>query len=253
MARWLAALIVVAFLAGCGGGSSSPSPSAAVVNAIKTTLASHTVQENVSAVTPTASAQSTSAATGDFSFDAGQGSFAATAGVVLAKVTTLLVGSTVYIDLPAPFSQSLQKGKVWVSIDLTNPPTLPGVGNFALLAGAVNPNWLLATMQQGMRSATKVDTQTTQGALTTHYQVTVDLSSVSTPEATAEKKLLGSATQNDDLYVGPDHRLVKLVVKAPLPGNVAQTVTAVYSGYGVAVNVVVPPASQVESAVTLVG
>jgi hypothetical protein len=169
----------------------------------------------------------------------------------LAKVTALLSGTTIYIDLPPPESELLPKGKVYVSVDLTNPPTIPGLGDVDALAGFGDPGQLLTAIQGGITSATKAEKGTTEGIVTTHYVVQVNLANIATPAATMERKLLGGNTLTNDLYVGPDNRLVKLVTKVPLTGNAVETLTAVYSDYGGAVQVIVPAASKVVSAQSL--
>jgi hypothetical protein len=254
MKRWLGMVLVAAAVtAAAGCSSSSASPTKAVQTAIANTVAGGSVQENVSSVTPTASGTSTTGATGVYSFKTGLGLYTVNAAGLVGKLTAILSGTTLYVQLLPPLSSALPKGKAYVSVDLNHPPTLPGISNVAPIAGIADLQPLLNVINQGMTSVTKKEDGTVAGVPATHYAVKVDASKLTSPEARLEKTLLGSVTQSDDLWVSRDKttRLVQLVAKIPLPGGGDQTTTAVYSGYGATVGAKVPDPSLVVDANSL--
>jgi len=253
----------------CSSSKSGPSPTAAVQAAVTASMAARTVQERVTAVTPTSSGQTTSKASGGYSFTAREGTFNVDTGDILGKVDVLVKDSNLYINLPASIAQTLAKGKTWVSADLNNPPQIPATGNLTVLAAAADPSRSFQLLADGMTTASKVGPDQVDGQPVTHYRATLDLNKAkaAAPAATqplvqSEISLLGPGVSGvtDDVYLGTDGKIVRLVGNVDFSGGKAAPSpkttginTADYSGYGSTVMVNIPPGAQVVDAAKLLG
>ena len=264
--RLIGCVAAAAVAAGCS--SSGASPAGSVRAAVRATLAAGSVQEQVQAVTPTASGQSTTTATGAYSFTRHQGTFDADTGII-GKIHALIDGSTLYFQLPPAVADQLPVKKPWVSVDLAHPPAFPGIGNLGNLAGGADPSRSLQPLENGLTNVTKVGTEKVGADQTTHYRATLDLNKAkagATPDQQkalqAQIDLVGTPTSTIDMFVGPGGRLRREISTVDLsaskvPGAAAAkgsaTVTADLTGYGTPVDITVPPPSDVIGAAQLLG
>lgn len=250
--RPLLALALVP-LAACGSsGGSGSSASGSIRAAVNATIAAGTAKEEVSSLTPTASATSKSSATGTYSFTNHVGAFAVTTDAFLGNLDVVVSGSTLYIKVPAALLTA-SKGKPWAGVDMTNPPTVPGAGNVASLAGAADPTRALTQLQEGIVSASKVGAATVGTTAATQYTAKIDLAKAKSAQAASEKTLIGGSTATDDVFIGADNRILRIVSKVNLSGGAVETLTIDYSGYGTPVTTQQPSAADTVDAATLLG
>lgn len=261
-ARWVrrfAALPVGAALLIGGCSSSGTSPADAVKAAAKATIDGGSVKESVQAITPTASGQSTTGASGAFNFAKKQGSFSVDTGV-LGKLDTLIDGSNLYVHLPPALASQIPGKKPWVKVDLTHPPTVPGIGNLGQLAIGANPTTSLETYELGVTSAKKIGPAKIQNDDTTHYSATIDLAKAKAAAPANEQgaiqsaiDILGAPTQQVDLYVGADKRLRRVATLSSSGSAKGSTVTTDFTGYGTDVKVAIPAAGDTIDAAAIFG
>jgi hypothetical protein len=242
-------LVTALGVAGCSS-STGPSASGAVLKAVSATLGAGTVQVQATSVTPTASGSETAKATGSYDLAADEGSYSVDTGALLGTVQALATESTLYIRLPAAIAATVAGGKAWATADLQHPPLIPGIGNLPSVAGGADPTRALIGLQQGMTSTRKIGVAS--GVV--HYQATVDLAKASSPLASSEITLLGGSTETDDIYVGTDGRIQRLVQTIGLSGGGApEVVTTDFGSYGKPVSITIPAASQTVDAAKLLG
>jgi len=241
-------LVIALAVAGCS--SSGSSATGAVMKAVSATLGSGTVRVQATSVTPTASGSDTSKATGSYDLAAHEGTYSVDTGALLGTVQALATESTLYIHLPAALAATLTGGKAWATADLQHPPTIPGIGNLPSVAGGADPTRALIGLQEGMTGAKKMGV----AAGVTQYQATVNLTRASSPLAASEMTLLGGSAETDEIYVGTDGRIQRLVQSVRLSGGgVPEVVTTDFSDYGQPVTIVIPPPSQTVDAAKLLG
>ena len=219
---------------------------------MKATIAAGSFKETVSSITPTASGSETSKATGAYSFVTHLGQFSVDTGALLGTVDVVVSGATLYIKVPAALVATT-KGKPWVSAALDNPPSVPGTGNITSLAGGADPSRVLEAIQHAATAVTKVGSSTVNGAASTQYKVTIDLTKDSSPLAASEAKLIGGSKEIDDVYVAAGGQIVKVVQHVALSGNATGTITSDYTTFGTAVTATPPPASGVIDAKQVLG
>jgi len=241
---------VVAALTVAGCSSSGSSATGAVLKAVNATLGASTVQIQVTSVTPTASGSDTSKAKGSYDLSTHEGTYSVDTGALLGTVEALATQSTLYIRLPAAIAATLAGGKAWATADLQHPPTIPGIGNLPTVAGGADPTRALIGLQDGMTGARKVGV----ASGVTHYQATVDLAKAASPLASSEITLLGGSAETDDIYVGGDGRIQRLVQSVRLTGGgPPEVLTTDFSNYGQPVSITIPAASQTVDAAKLLG
>ncbi|GAC1307320.1 MAG: hypothetical protein NVSMB16_03540 [Acidimicrobiales bacterium] len=244
-------------VAGCSSGSSSPAD--AVKNAVKATVSAGSVKESVQAVTPTASGQSTTSASGAFNFPKKQGLFSVDTGII-GKLDAEIDGTNLYVHLPPAVAAQVPGKKPWVKIDLTHPPTVPGIGNLGQLAAGADPSTSLRTYEMGITSAKKLGAAKVGNDDTTHYSATIDFAKA---KAAAPKDqqasiqsaidVLGSPTQQIDVYIGSGNRLRRIVAQTQSGAAKGSTVTTDLSDYGTDVKVTIPAAGETADAATIFG
>jgi hypothetical protein len=249
----LAAVLILATAAtaACSSGSGA-SATSAVHNAVNVTLGAGSVKESVSSLTPTASATSKSSATGTYAFGSHSGEFTVTTDAFLGTFDVVVVGGTLYLKLP-PALVLVAGGKKWASADLAHPPTVPGAGNLIALAGATDPGLAVTGLQEGLTSAKKVGRATVDGVATTQYNAQVTFPKSPSALGASERTLIGGSSENDDVFVGPDGKLVRLARRVAISAGATETLTVDYSNYGAPVSVSAPPADQTADAAKLLG
>lgn len=261
-ARWVRLAAAVSgsatlLLAGCS--SSGTTPADAVKAAAKATIDGGSVKESVQAITPTASGQSTTGASGAFNFAKKQGSFSVDTGV-LGKLDTLIDGTNLYVHLPPALASQIPGKKAWVKVDLTHPPTVPGIGNLGQLAIGADPTTSLETYELGVTSAKKIGPAKIQNDDTTHYSATIDLAKAKAAAPANEQgaiqsaiDILGAPTQQVDIYVGADKRLRRVATLSSTGSAKGSTVTTDFTSYGTDVKVTIPAAGDTIDAATIFG
>ncbi|GAC1594989.1 MAG: hypothetical protein NVS3B21_17650 [Acidimicrobiales bacterium] len=252
----LAAMGAVVVVAGC---SSSSTPADAVKSAVKATVSAGSVKEAVQAVTPTASGQTTTSASGAFNFPKKQGIFSVDTGII-GKLDAEIDGTNLYVHLPPAIASQVPGKKPWVKIDLTHPPTVPGIGNLGQLAAGADPSTSLRTYELGITSAKKLGAAKVGNDDTTHYSATIDFAKA---KAAAPKDqqasiqsaidVLGSPTQQIDVYIGSGNKLRRIVAQTQSGAAKGSTVTTDLSDYGTDVKVTIPAAGETADAATIFG
>lgn len=256
--RWALSAAAVSLLVGACSSNSS-SPTSAVKTAVKNTLNANSVKESVQAITPTASGQSTTSASGAFDFPKKQGVFSVDTGII-GKLDTEIDGSNLYVHLPPALASQIPGKKAWVRVDLNHPPSVPGIGNLGQLAAGADPTTSLRTFELGVTSAKKIGAAKVQNDDTTHYSITVDLNKAKNAAAKDEQAsiqsaidALGSPTQQVDLYVGSDNRVRRVAILTSSGSAKGSTVTTDFTEYGTSVKVTIPAAGDTADAATIFG
>jgi len=246
----VAAVAATGLLVSCSSGGSSASSS--VTKAVNATIAAGSVSETMKAEVPTASGKSTSSGTGSYAFASSEGTFKVDTGSVVGTVTALVKDQTLYVHLTDAIAKQFTNGKTWVTASMTTPPTVPGTGNLLAVAGGGDPAFFLEGLQDGLVSAKKTDS--------THYTATVNLSTAASKApssrkaiAQAEIKLLGGSQVSDAITLDSSGRIAAIVASVSVSGGATSTITVTYTGYGTAVNITIPPASQTIDAAKLLG
>ena len=244
-------------IAGCSSGGNSPAD--AVRSAAKATISASSVKESVQAITPTASGQSTTGASGAFNFAKKQGLFSVDTGVI-GKLDTTIDGTNLYVHLPPALASQIPGKKPWVKVDLTHPPTVPGIGNLGQLAVGADPTTSLETYQYGVVAAKKIGPAKVQNDDTTHYSATVDLNKAKAAAPKDEQAaiqsaidVLGAPTQQIDLYVGANNRLRRVATLTSTGSAKGSTVTTDFTDYGTDVKVTIPAAGDTVDAAAIFG
>jgi hypothetical protein len=169
-----------------------------------------------------------------------------------------LIDKTVYVKLPSSLT-SVTGGKAWVKVDASS-------GGTGLDSATQNPTDLLATLRNVSKSITKVGTEDIRGVKTTHYRAEVDLTkainaSASKQQLSAEqlaqlKKVLGSSTVPEDVYLDDDglpRRFAVVITPATGSTGTAEVGKVTFSmdfyDYGKTdtSSIAAPPASEVGS------
>lgn len=242
--RWTV-IVALALVGACSSSKpSSPglSPRAAVTRAVTATQAAGTVEEQVTSVTPTSSGSQSSKAKGSYDFAKREGSFSVDTGDLLGTVAAAISGPTLYIHVPASLAAAAG-GKSWVSVDLADPPSVPGVGNLPSLVDGADPALSLHDLVAAMTTATKEGVSS--------YRANLDLNRA--PDAKSASALLGGSTVSADLKVGADGRVQSLTQNVDLGGGRSEVVTTTYSAYGAPVTVKLPSPAQTVDARKLLG
>ncbi len=149
----------------------------------------------------------------------------ASAGIGSGTIEERVIGTTIYIKLPAAAS-SATGGKPWITFD---PSQLGASSTTGLDFTGQDPTQLLATLRGVSDSVTKVGTTQVRGVETTHYRAEVDLAKAvqasgadgaSLQEFT---KTLGSNTIPEDVYLDKDGlpRRFSVTVNPVLPSTSA--------------------------------
>lgn len=171
------------------------------------------------------------------------------------------------IYMSAPFlAGQLPEGKTWMKLDLTKAAQAAGVDLSQLSSfNQTDPTQFLEYLRASSGGVTKVGGETVDGVPTTHYQATLQLSSVldrlpasEQSAAKAELEKLGNAGAIPvDVWVDAQGRVrrIQMTVATNLPtgaagtagagGGVSGTITMDFSSYGAVPPIVPPPASEV--------
>jgi hypothetical protein len=159
------------------------------------------------------------------------------AGGIASTIDVVLSGTDLYLRSPL-FSIVLPTGKSWVKLDVTKGAKAGGVDLSSILSQ--DPTQALDALQN-LSTVTEVGTAQIGGVSTTHYKATI------------VKKTGTKVGGVYDVWVGGDgyiHRVRTVVAAASGSTAGAVTATSNLSGFGQAVTVTVPPASQTVTSTT---
>lgn len=168
----------------------------------------------------------------------------------------VLSSGQLYIELPPNLMGTLNVDKQWVRIDLGGSnPLAQSLGSEADLADQANPSQLINQIAAA-GTITKVTQETLNGQPTTHYSITVNVAKMAqtmTGGNASEKQALsqlGITTMPFDIWVNSSNLPVKIITSFafadPTSGQSQQVkITVNYTMWGLPVDIVVPPASQV--------
>lgn len=249
-------------LAACGSGTHRVTvDNTPLANAYRATQAARSAKVKLDVRVTTASSSQAVAESGSgaFAWKPLAGQMNITVNVAGQKLTlpARIVGSTVYIQLPAAAAPQLG-GKTWLGLDLS------GLSTSSSFAG-VDPSQELSLLEAQAQSVTKVGTETVNGIATTHYRAIVDLKKTGNlgPEGKQMVQQLagaGVATMPTDVWIDSAGRpaQIEIVITVPrAPSGVSGAAAAAFpetthltmdfSDWGTAVQVTAPPASQVDS------
>lgn len=234
-----------------GGGSHAvaASPGAALDAAYTTTTAAHTARMMMTMAVTTAGHDLTITSSGAADF--AQHTVEMTTQLPGAgEMQERVVGSTVYLQLPAAVTGHLPVRTPWVSVNIASLSKLAGVSPTGL-SGFSDPRQVLSVLRQRAQSVHADGPATVDGVATTKY------SAVFRPAALAGELAAGSPAASALSQMGDvpvtvwvDHtgRMRQMTMALTLPaqaggGHVAVTIDM--NHFGVPVSVTAPPAGQV--------
>lgn len=242
----LALLALPVAAAACGGSkssssSSSVSPMDAVTGAAEKTAAAGSEHLALKATGSFAGQKLTLGGSGDFDTkrNAGTLHLDLSAGPVATTIDEVLSGGVAYVKSPL-FSIGLPAGKTWLKLDLAKAAASQGVDLSSLLSQ--DPSQALTALKS-LRGATKVGTETIDGASTTHYRARIDASKLGAAAGSATARIPGSY----DVWIGDDgyvHRVRTRLAAATGGQNGAVALTVDLSDFGKKVAVTIPPVAQ---------
>jgi hypothetical protein len=264
-----AAAVLVA--AGCGSSksSSAPTPVQAVETAYNSTVGgktahfvfTETVQES-SASGASQHATVNGSGTVDFSSKAMSMTVNSPAG---GQVQALLLGTDMFLQVPAAQRAQIPGGKPWAEINLAQVAQAKLGPAYAQLAsdGSNNPAQVLTQLQAVSGQVTKVGSPTVAGVATTEYAASVEFSKLEAqarakagPTAAqvlaTEAQSLHTSSLPVKVWLDSSNRIRQYQTTVPIPaasstgpaGSGSATMTITFDAYGVAVNLAAPPSSQ---------
>lgn len=171
------------------------------------------------------------------------------------KIDMVVVGTTIYMRLPA--GQRPQPGKPWLKLDVAALGKASGSGLGGLSQGAgSDPTQALALLKGVSSDIREVGAEQVRDADTTHYRATIDLQKAAEQQGAAKKQVARFLEQAEvrsvpaDVWVDGEGRLRKMRYDMKLKPSGAQGTITVRStvemfDFGTTVTVAGPPASQV--------
>ncbi|HZR95628.1 MAG TPA: LppX_LprAFG lipoprotein [Gaiellaceae bacterium] len=248
MRRAVAVLVALPLaLAACGSGGSSSSqqqqsisPVAYVTGAAKKTAGVTSEHVELNGSTSVSGQAVTFTGSGDFDTPSKQGALhmEMNAGGLNVPMDVTLDGTTVYVRSPL-ISDSLPKGKTWLSFDLAKGLAERGIDVSQF--GAQRPGDTLAQMQ-AVGTARPVGDETLDGVETTHYRGTIDPAKI--PQGAKVKALTGAKYAPYDIWIGKDDGLVHRMRFGYALKGTTMRFAMDFSKFGQDVNVTVPSASE---------
>jgi hypothetical protein len=172
----------------------------------------------------------------------------------LGNLTTVIVGQTIYEQLPPALRPALG-GKPWIKIDLTTIGSVAGIDLSSLSsAQSSDPSQALALLRGASSNVTVVGKETLRGESVTHYKATIDLDkAVANAPASARAglqsvfKLLTTRSLPADVWVDDAGRLRKETFTTTL-NTAGRTLTSATNyelyDFGTTVSASAPPADQ---------
>ena len=258
-----AALLALLAAAGCtGGGTPSPHSTAAKgPGGSPAALSAVAAALNKADAAGTVTMTGTTASSGDGAATlTGQVEFSPVSELSMTSrlegesLSTIYVGTSVYLNYHA--LSAILGGKPWAKIDLSKASALGSLSPIPLSTVTYNPvSSIAALVASG--AVTKVGTASVDGQQTTHYRGTLTTSQL--PQQTGSATGLtaaqlsaltqalqqsGTSSETVDLWVGANGLPVE--VKSVARGLLGETTSDLHlSGWGQAVQIGVPPSSEV--------
>jgi hypothetical protein len=167
---------------------------------------------------------------------------------VSGTIEERMIGKQIYVKLPASASSSTG-GKPWITLDGSS----FGLGSSGQGVLGQDPTQFLTTLRSVSDSIIKVGTEDIRGVQTTHYRAQVDLtkaaavSGANTTSLDQYKKLSGSGTLPEDVYIDANGLTRRFSVSVASPATGAVKVTVDFYDFGGAdtSGIVAPPADEV--------
>jgi hypothetical protein len=166
-----------------------------------------------------------------------------------------------YVKLPEAPGAPFAKGKAWVGISLSSRAVDEGLPFLPLGNVDANPMDLLPALIAIAGKVADLGPATIRGVAVTHYRVSVDLAEAEAhqrPQARAEfhsfASSVDSATLPVDVWVNGQARVSRIAISLPMPHGSGMPAgfrlseAVDYYDFGVPVQVLAPPASEVMSA-----
>ena len=244
-------------LAACGGGA-PPDPLTAVREAVVRTFVERTARLAFDSRTGTPGTPGTTVhGIGVADLVARSADTTVTVPLLGAGTRVVLVGGTLYAQVPPALAFFVPGGRAWASIPLDRLATATLGGVLPQLAGTPTDPWQQIAALQGIREARVVGPEPVDGTPATHYAAVVDL--LATPAASdpvqrpAVDRLVAQIGTNRlpvEVFVDQEglvRRVVQTVTAPDRPGRPATStaVTVTLTEHGLPVTVTPPPADQV--------
>jgi hypothetical protein len=197
---------------------------------------------------------------------------AASSGLGTLQMQAVYVPGTIYMKLPPQLASRIPGGKPWLLINLNQlgkAAGIPGLGSLANSSSSLNNpaqyvSYLRATTDGTVRNLGQA---TINGVSTTHYHAVIDLnklpdvvpasSRASVQQLVAALKKRGTKTQLPiDAWIDSSQQIRRVVITytQPVNGQKATITTQVdFVQYGPQPAPTVPPASQTQNLLSLVG
>ncbi|MDQ1396489.1 MAG: hypothetical protein QOG64_1748 [Acidimicrobiaceae bacterium] len=181
------------------------------------------------------------------------------------KLDATIIGSLVYMKLPAQLAAQVPGGKPFIKIDAAAVSQKQGIDLGALQQGG-NPSDQLGYLRGASSGVTAVGSETLRGAKTTHYKATIDLDKAAAKMTAEQRKSidaiktqLGKSTFPMEVWIDSAGRARKMTYSIDASQAAAASgqagaaaaqagptaITMELFDYGTTVNVNEPPADQV--------
>lgn len=237
-------------LAGCGGGSDSPSAKQIASAAQKT---SH----KGSLETDFTISGSGVASSGSGVFNTGTPSSGQLKMTVQSNngqfvVDTVSAGNVLYMRSPALEQFGLSREKQWLKLDLAELAKQRGVDLGGLLNANPNPTSALGYLLGSGDDAKKLGRERVHGVDTTHYRVTVDLEQAASASTGTVQQSLRSAlkasgkkTEPFDVWLDDNGLVRKVAYTQAANGTPGPVITMEFHDFGSHVAITPPPSNSV--------
>ena len=180
-------------------------------------------------------------------------------------VKVVLVHGTEYIQLPPAARSQIPGHKPWVSVNLNKVSQARLGASFSQLSSVSNddPTQVLSQLSAVSSRVSRVGSATVAGVPTTEYRAEVNLYKCAARAQAKEGaraaqairqeiKVFGTATVPVDVWIGPQHLVRRISIRARIPamgasaagGGGTLTATMIFTSFGAPVHVSPPPTSQ---------
>ncbi len=163
----------------------------------------------------------------------------------MGQIDIVIVDGKVYIKLPAAMGMTTAE-QPWVEVnEASSNPTIAAMWTSLKPTLETSPVDTYSNFIQATSSVTLIGPETVDGVKTNHYNVVVDPSKL--PAGSQEKAQLEAAGLESiptEMWIDESGRPVKLVQKLDVQGQAFST-TMNFSGYGTAVDISAPAASEI--------
>jgi hypothetical protein len=238
------------------GGGATTNASAAVIDAVNSSLAGKTAHVTLTESVQEAGQGFTVNGTGTIDFNQNALDLQASGNVAGQQLNLELmyVGGTMYLQIPG-ISQ-VEPGRSWVSLDLSSIANQSGGGGAGALGSGGNPTATLQLLAQQGNTVTPIGSSTVDGVDVQGYQVTLSRAAIEAELAKANlPSWMRQAASNVNIgdtsykvYVDGHGLLRREAISMQIGVSSQQAAVSVqmdFTDYGAPVNVQAPPADQV--------